>query len=151
MIHKDEGFYFLTTVRGHFQGGGEMVGVYLGQDGFWYLGGSSLQQAVMAKAMSVRVTTKDIQISAAEFVFGTGDVRRGGIFATKEGNTFVPDQTWGREVLGVWCAPVDGLPDFHKFAEISPAVEPPNRIKFQLKGSNESGLVRMRAVILFHN
>jgi hypothetical protein len=54
MIRKEEGFCFLTEVGGHFAGGGEVVHVYIGPDGFWYLGGNSGQPELWGKAMSVR-------------------------------------------------------------------------------------------------
>jgi hypothetical protein len=41
LIREDEGFRALSLVTGHFQGGGELVKVYMGDDGYWYLGGHS--------------------------------------------------------------------------------------------------------------
>ena len=57
MISKDEGFCFLSAVGGHFAGGGESVRVYIGEDGFWYLGGSAAQE-LWGKAMSVKFSHK---------------------------------------------------------------------------------------------
>ena len=57
MIAKDEGFCFLSEVGGHFAGGGEATSVYIGDDGFWYLGGHSAQ-FLYAKAYSVKLPHK---------------------------------------------------------------------------------------------
>lgn len=57
MIRADEGICFLTAVRGHFAGGGEEVRVYIGDDGYWYLGGNAGQN-IWAKAMSVQFSRK---------------------------------------------------------------------------------------------
>jgi hypothetical protein len=57
MISKDEGYCFLTEIGGHFAGGGESVKVYIGEDGFWYLGGGAFQD-IWAKAMSVKFPHK---------------------------------------------------------------------------------------------
>ena len=54
LIRSDEGFCFLTAVGGHFQGGGESVRVYVGDDGYWYLGGQSMQQGVWAECGIIR-------------------------------------------------------------------------------------------------
>ena len=54
LIRQDEGFCALTLVTGHFQGGGEVVKVYIGEDGYWYLGGQSGQEGVAAKCVIVR-------------------------------------------------------------------------------------------------
>ena len=43
---------FLTFVRGKFEGGGEYVQVYE-HKGYWYLGGSSGQKDVAAKARCI--------------------------------------------------------------------------------------------------
>ncbi len=53
LIRATDGFCALTTVTGHFQGGGEVVSVYIGDDGYWYLGGKSMQQGVHATCVIV--------------------------------------------------------------------------------------------------
>jgi len=53
MCHSDDCFAFLTHVQGSFAGGGEKVRVYIGKDDYWYLGGTSLQQSVLARARCV--------------------------------------------------------------------------------------------------
>jgi hypothetical protein len=53
LIHSTDGIAMLTFVRGSFQGGGESVRVYVGEDGYWYLGGSSAQAGVAAEAYCV--------------------------------------------------------------------------------------------------
>lgn len=54
LIRSSEGFCALTSVTGHFQGGGEIVKVYVDDDGFWYLGGGSMQEGVSAQCIIVR-------------------------------------------------------------------------------------------------
>jgi len=54
LIRKDEGFCALTMVTGSFQGAGESVKVYVGDDGYWYLGGESQQEGVAAECIVVR-------------------------------------------------------------------------------------------------
>jgi hypothetical protein len=54
LIRKEEGFCALTMVTGSFQGAGEMVRVYVGDDGYWYLGGESHQEGVAAACIVVR-------------------------------------------------------------------------------------------------
>jgi hypothetical protein len=54
LIRKEEGFCALTMVTGHFEGGGEMVRVYVADDGYWYLGGDSQQEGVAAECIIVR-------------------------------------------------------------------------------------------------
>ena len=54
LIRKEEGFCALTLVTGSFQGGGEMVKVYVADDGYWYLGGESQQEGVAAECIVVR-------------------------------------------------------------------------------------------------
>ncbi|BAY25173.1 hypothetical protein NIES2100_49790 [Calothrix sp. NIES-2100] len=53
MYHSNECFCFITSVRGKFEGAGEVVHTYIGNDGFWYLGGSSAQSGVSACARCV--------------------------------------------------------------------------------------------------
>jgi hypothetical protein len=59
LIRKEEGFCALTLVTGSFQGAGEMVRVYVGDDGYWYLGGESHQEGVAAQCIIVRYHTED--------------------------------------------------------------------------------------------
>lgn len=54
LIRAEEGFCALTQVTGSFQGGGEAVRVYVGDDGYWYLGGDSHQEGVGAECIVVR-------------------------------------------------------------------------------------------------
>jgi hypothetical protein len=53
MVHRTEGMCCLSLVGGAFRGGGEEVRITLGTDGYWYLGGKSLQPTMTAKAMSI--------------------------------------------------------------------------------------------------
>lgn len=53
LIRKEDGYCALTLVTGHFQGGGEVAGVYIGDDGYWYLGGQSGQEGVAAQCIIV--------------------------------------------------------------------------------------------------
>jgi hypothetical protein len=54
IMPKADGFCALSLVTGHFQGGGEVVKVYIGEDGYWYLGGQSGQEGVAAQCIVVR-------------------------------------------------------------------------------------------------
>ncbi len=54
LIRRDEGFCALTSVTGFFRGGGESVKVYVAEDGYWYLGGTSQQDSVAAECIVVR-------------------------------------------------------------------------------------------------
>lgn len=58
LIRKEEGFCALTKVTGCFAGGGEVVQVYVGDDGWWYLGGASQQEGVAAECVVVRFPRK---------------------------------------------------------------------------------------------
>jgi hypothetical protein len=53
MGHSSRCVALLTYVRGKFSGGGERVHVSIGSDGCWYLGGTSKQSGVRAKARCV--------------------------------------------------------------------------------------------------
>ena len=54
LIRKEEGFCALTSVTGNFEGAGEIVRVYIEEDGYWYLGGTFHQQDVAADCIVVR-------------------------------------------------------------------------------------------------
>lgn len=56
MIHKDEGFCYLADIGGAFNGGGEVAKVYIGDDGFWYLHGSTSHGFLVVGAMAVKIT-----------------------------------------------------------------------------------------------
>ncbi len=56
MIHKDEGFCYLADVGGAFHGGAEVGRVYVGDDGFWYLHGSTGHGFLVIGAISVKIT-----------------------------------------------------------------------------------------------
>jgi hypothetical protein len=58
LIRKEEGFCALTKVTGAFAGGGEAVQVFVGDDGWWYLGGISQQEGVAAECVVVRFPRK---------------------------------------------------------------------------------------------
>lgn len=53
MLHKGQGFCFLSSISGNFAGYGEEVGVRLADDGYWYLDGKSGQEQLGAKAVGV--------------------------------------------------------------------------------------------------
>ncbi len=57
LIRQEEGFCALTAVSGRFEGAGEQARVYIGDDGYWYLGGQSNQEGVSADCMVVRLST----------------------------------------------------------------------------------------------
>jgi hypothetical protein len=61
MIHKDEGFCFLAQVWGINSGNAEKGEVYIGEDGYWYLDGTTYQgrEFLKLKAMSVKVRLKE--------------------------------------------------------------------------------------------
>jgi hypothetical protein len=54
LLHKDDGFCGQTQIAGAFRGGGEVAGLSLGKDGYWYLGGKSAQFVVL-RAISIRL------------------------------------------------------------------------------------------------
>ena len=56
MIHKDEGFCYLADIGGAFNGGAEVARVYVGDDGFWYLHGSTGQGFIVVRAIAVKMT-----------------------------------------------------------------------------------------------
>ena len=53
MIRKEEGFCYLTAAAGAFNGGGEVANVYVGDDGYWYLGGQTGAGFLRLSAVSV--------------------------------------------------------------------------------------------------
>jgi hypothetical protein len=55
MIHQDEGFCYLSSLGGAFDGGAEGARVYIGDDGFWYLHGSSGRDFLVLGATAVKV------------------------------------------------------------------------------------------------
>ncbi len=55
MIHQDEGFCYLADIGGAFNGGAEVARVYVGDDGFWYLHGSTGQGFMVVRAIAVKV------------------------------------------------------------------------------------------------
>ncbi len=56
MIHKDEGFCYLADIGGAFDGGAEVARVYIGDDGFWYLHGSTGRGFLVVRATAVKIT-----------------------------------------------------------------------------------------------
>ena len=54
LLRADEGFCALTSVTGHFAGSGEVVKVYVAEDGYWYLAGRSMQDDVAAECIVIR-------------------------------------------------------------------------------------------------
>lgn len=56
MIHKDEGFCYLAGVGGAFDGGAEVARVYIGDDGFWYLHGTTGRGFLVVSATAVKMT-----------------------------------------------------------------------------------------------
>ena len=78
LIRKDEGFCALTGVTGRFEGDGEQVRVYIGDDDYWYLGGQSAQKGVAATCVIVRYPetlkpayVEPVKILAASYSFGS--------------------------------------------------------------------------------
>lgn len=53
MKHSSKCVAFLTFVQGAFMGGGEKVYVKIGNDGYWYLEGTSMQREVKAGARCI--------------------------------------------------------------------------------------------------
>jgi hypothetical protein len=53
MIHKNDGFCFLSAVGGGFRGAAESVTVSIGDDGYWYLDGTA-KELIGASAIAVR-------------------------------------------------------------------------------------------------
>ena len=56
MIHRDEGFCYLADIGGAFDGGAEVARVYIGDDGFWYLHGSTGRGFLVVRATAVNIT-----------------------------------------------------------------------------------------------
>jgi hypothetical protein len=55
MIHKDEGFCFLSSLGGAFDGGAEVGRVYIGDDGYWYLHGTSGRDFLVLGATAMKI------------------------------------------------------------------------------------------------
>jgi hypothetical protein len=55
MIHKDEGFCYISDLGGALDGGGENVRVYISDDGYWYLHGTTAHGFLVAEAMAVKI------------------------------------------------------------------------------------------------
>ena len=55
MIHKDEGFCYLSGIGGAFDGGAEGARVDIGDDGYWYLHGSSGRGFLVLSATAVKI------------------------------------------------------------------------------------------------
>ncbi len=71
LLRADEGFCALTSVTGHFAGSGEVVKVYVAEDGYWYLAGTSMQDDVAAGCIVIRyrkVSGPRVDLSGAEEV-----------------------------------------------------------------------------------
>lgn len=58
MIHRDEGFCYLSGLGGDLTGGKAELYVYVGDDGYWYLGGKAGYKSVNARATSIRLGTE---------------------------------------------------------------------------------------------
>lgn len=56
MIHQDEGICYLSGIGGAFQGGAEVARVYVHDDGYWYLHGSTGQGLLVVNATAVKMT-----------------------------------------------------------------------------------------------
>ena len=54
IMPQADGFCALSSVSGHFAGDGETVHVYIGNDGYWYLGDDSHQHGVSAECIVMR-------------------------------------------------------------------------------------------------
>ena len=55
MIHKNEGFCYLSGLGGAFDGGAEGARVYIGDDGYWYLHGNSGRGFLVLGATAVKI------------------------------------------------------------------------------------------------
>ena len=102
MIRKEEGFCALTSVGGGFAGGGEQAHVYIDTDGYWYLGGKSMQDGVSAECVIVRFApvpapkAKRVKILAASYSFGSdyADVTERVRKLVRAGTTFQANPGW---------------------------------------------------------
>jgi hypothetical protein len=54
MIRQEDGFCYLSSISGALDGGGEAARVYVGEDGFWYLGGETLNGYLKLSAVAVK-------------------------------------------------------------------------------------------------
>ena len=142
LIRKEEGFCALTSVTGHFQGGGEVVQVYVGDDGFWYLGGASQQDDVAADCIVVRypvsaamaaatvaptpAPTAPLTILAASYSFGSDyadvtervrELARGGeVFQANPGWLLADPHPYWNKALVIFCE-VRGKPSIFSVGE----------------------------------
>ena len=102
LIRQDEGFCALTSVTGHFEGGGEQVRVYLDADGYWYLGGKSAQQSVSAQCIIVHFreapAAPEVRVLAASYSFGSdyADVTQRVSELVSQGVVFQANPQWLR-------------------------------------------------------
>ena len=55
MIHQDEGICYLSGVGGAFHGGAEVARVYIHEDGYWYLHGSTGHGFLVVNATAVKI------------------------------------------------------------------------------------------------
>ncbi len=55
MIHKDDGFCYLSGLGGAFDGGAEGARVYIDDDGYWYLHGNSGRGFLVLGATAVKI------------------------------------------------------------------------------------------------
>lgn len=53
MWHSSRSAAFLTRVTGKFEGGGEWINIFVGDGGFWYLGGDTMQGFMSATARCI--------------------------------------------------------------------------------------------------
>ena len=71
LIRQEEGFCALTSVSGRFDGSGEMIQVYVADDGYWYLAGKSQQSGVAAECIVVHYRSKANPVPVPSAEVGT--------------------------------------------------------------------------------
>jgi hypothetical protein len=64
LIEADKGVCALLSVSGHFQGGGEWAGLWIGADNYWYLGGRSAQQDVSASCVVIPLSAMQMPMKS---------------------------------------------------------------------------------------